>query len=107
MKLPRVRLTVLTLMVVVVVAALLMSWFRPLTPADAVRLAEARFQKIPGAVRWAGRYRVHAWPAGSKNRGEGWFVDFKASEDGSHLSQMWVSSKGTIHGIGLASEKFR
>jgi hypothetical protein len=107
MRLPRVRFTVLILMVVVAVAALLMSWLRPLTPADAERLAEARFRKIPGAARWAGRYRVHAWPASSKNRGEGWFVNVKASEDGSHLVQMWVSSNGTIHGIGVDSERFK
>lgn len=107
MRLPRVRFRLLTLMVVVALVAFLVNGLRPLTSADAARTADARFQKIPGAVYWAGRYRVHPWPADAKKRGPGWFVDFIAAEDGSNLTQMWISSKGKIYGVVINSMMFR
>ena len=62
MRLLRPRFTILTLMVVVVISAIVMSWFRPISRAEAEKIAEARFLKIPGSSRWIGRYRVHAYP---------------------------------------------
>ena len=106
MKHLRVRLTVLSMMGVVAVSAIVMYWFRPLTQGEAERIAEARFLKVPGASRWVGRYRAHAWPAGSKQDGDGWFVDFTETKDGSHLAQMFVTPEGRTRGIGVAPGKF-
>jgi hypothetical protein len=94
-------------MVVVAISAIVMSWLRPMGPAEAEKVAEARFLKVPGVNQWGGRYRVHAWPAGSKQDGDGWFVDFTESEGGSLLAQMFVTSKGKTRGVGLAHGKFK
>ena len=72
MRLLRPRFTILTLMVVVAISAIVMSWFRPISRAEAEKIAEARFLKIPGASRWIGRYRVHASPGFSERVNGGW-----------------------------------
>jgi hypothetical protein len=64
MRLLRPRFTSHSLMVVVVIPAIVMSWLRPISRAEAEKIAEARFQKIPGASRWIGRHRVDASPRG-------------------------------------------
>jgi hypothetical protein len=87
MRLRRPRFTILTLMVVVAISAIVMSWFRPISRAEAEKIAEARFLKIPGASRWIGRYRVHAGPAGTfdydqKRYADGWVVVVSDPRDG-------------------------
>ena len=39
------------LIVVVVICAIVMSWFRPISGADAEKIAEACFTEIPGSSR--------------------------------------------------------
>jgi hypothetical protein len=104
---PRVRFTILMLMALVAISAIVINWLRPVTRTEAEKLAEARFLKVPGASRWVGRYTVNAWPCGSKKDGDGWLVDLKEKGDGSLISQMFVTPKGRIRGLGLAVDKFR
>jgi len=107
MRLPRVRFTVLSMMVAVMISALVVNWFRPVTQTEAEKIAEARLLKISGASRWVGRYRVHALSAGSKHEGDMWIVDFTESGDGTFLAQIIVASKGKIHAIGLDPGRFK
>src|SRR3954464_14138052 len=99
MRLSRVRFTVLTMMMAVVISALLINWFRPVSQTEAVKIAERRFLKTPGASRWVGRYKLHVWSAGTKRHGDAWIVDFNESGDGTHLANMAVDSTGKVHAI--------
>jgi hypothetical protein len=105
MQRPRVRFTILGMMVAVMITALVITWFRPITQTEAMRIAEDRFIQVPGARPWAGRHRVHAWSTGS-NKGNVWIVDFTDAGDGSPLSQIVVTSGGEIIAIGVTPGTF-
>jgi hypothetical protein len=107
MKMPRVRFKILTLMLVVLVTAAAVSWLRPVTQYEAQRIAIERFLQVPGATRWAARFKAHAWFAGPRDDGAIWIVDFQEAKDGTHLAQMVVTSRGNIHALGLAPGKFK
>ncbi len=102
MQLPRVRFTVRSMMVAVMMCALVVYWFRPVTQTQAEKIAQRRFLKVPGASRWVGCYGVHAW-----NNGDVWIVYFTESGDRTHLAQLIVTSKGEIHALGIAAGKFK
>ncbi len=107
MRLPRVRFSILSMMVVVMISALVVNRLRPVTQSEAEKIAEGRFVKVPGASRWVGSHKVHAWSIGTKQEGDVWVVDFTEAGDGTHLAQINVTSKGKVHAIGLAPGKFR
>jgi|SRR5271157_4420402 len=112
MRLLRPRFTILTLMVVVAISAIVMSWFRPISRAEAEKIAEAKFLKIPGASRWIGRHRVHAGPGGTfdsdqpKRYSDGWTVVLSDPRDGIPLMQMFLTPKGKTRAIDFAPGKF-
>jgi hypothetical protein len=95
------------MMMAVMISALVVNWFRPVAQAEAEKIAERRFLKVPVASQWVGRYRVHSWSAGTKNCGGVWIVHFTESGDGTHLPNMTVTSKGEIHALGVTSGKFK
>jgi hypothetical protein len=80
---------------------------RPVSQIEAVKIAEKRFLKIPGALRWVGRYKIHVWSAGTKRHGDVWIVDFNESGDGTQLANMAVDSRGRVHAIGVVPDKFK
>ena len=82
MRLLRLRFTILTLMVVVAISAIVMSWFRPISRAEAEKIAEVKFLKIPHASRWIGRYRVDASLGESERYADGWAVVLLDPKDG-------------------------
>jgi hypothetical protein len=93
-------------MVAVMISALVLNWYRPVTQIEAEQIAEQRFRKIPGASQRVGRYTVHAWSVGTKHEGDAWCVDFKDSGDGTLLVQMFVTSTGKTRAIGIVPGKF-
>jgi hypothetical protein len=102
----------LTLMVVVATSAIGINWFRPISPAEAERIAEAKFLSIPGAGRWAGRYRVRAGDAGvfdtdqPKRYGDGWTVVVLDRKDGLPVMQMFLTPKGKTRAVDFAPGRF-
>jgi len=106
MRLLRPRFTILTLMVVVAISAIVMSWFRPISLAEAEKIAEARFLKIPGASRWIGRYRVNAFSGGSKRYADGWTVVLSDPRDGFPLAQYFLTPKGKLRAADFAPGRF-
>ncbi len=106
MRLLRPRFTILTLMVVVAISAIVMSWFRPISRAEAENVAEARFLKIPGASRWIGRHRVHAFPGGSKRYADGWTVVLSDPRDGFPLAQYFLTPRGKLRAADFAPGRF-
>jgi len=112
MKLRRPRFTTLTLMAVVAIAAVGINGFCPISPAEAERIAVAKFLSIPGAGRWVGRYRVQVgypgtldtdWP---KRFGDGWTVAVTDPKDGFLIMQMYLTPKGKTRAIDFAPGKF-
>lgn len=108
----RLRFTVLTLMAVVAACAAGISWFRPISPAEAERIAVGKFLSLPGAGRWAGRYRVETGPAGTINTdqpkrfGDGWTVAVSDPEDGFLIMQVFLSPQGKTRAVDFAPGKF-
>jgi hypothetical protein len=106
MRLLRPRFTILTLTVVVAISAIVMSWFRPISRAEAEKIAEAKFLKIPRASRWIGRYRVHASLGESERYANGWSVVLSDPKDGIPLMQMFLAPKGKMRAIDFVPGKF-
>ena len=106
MRLLRPRFTILTLMVVVAITAILMSWLRPISRAEAEKIAEVRFLEIPGASRWIGRHRVHAFPGGAKRYADGWIVDVSDPRDGLPLATYFLTPRGKLRAADFAPGKF-
>jgi hypothetical protein len=110
MRLLRPRFKILTLMVVVAISAIAMSWYRPISPAEAQKIAEARFLKIPGASRWIGRYGVHAGPGWAsdqpKRYADGWTVVVSDSRDGFPLARYFLTPQGKLRAADFAPGKF-
>jgi hypothetical protein len=99
-------------MVVVAISAIAMSWFRPITRAEAEKIAEARFLKIRGAGRWVGRYRVQAFPGGTLDpdpagrSAGGWSVVVSDPRDGVPFGQYFLSPTGKLRTSTFAPGKF-
>src|SRR5262245_41466451 len=110
MRLLRPRFTILTLMVVVAISAIVMSWLRAISPAEAQKIAEARFLKIPGASRWIGRYGVHAGPVGAsdqpKRYADGWSVVVSDLRDGFPLARYFLTPQGKLRTADFAPGRF-
>jgi hypothetical protein len=106
MRLRRPRFTILTLMVVVAIPAIVMSWLRPISRAEAEKIAEARFLKIPGASRWIGRHRVHAFPGGLKRYADGWTVDVSDPRDGYLIATYFLTPRGKLRAADFAPGRF-
>jgi hypothetical protein len=113
MRLRRPRFTILTLTVVVAISAIVMREFRPISGADAEKIAAARFLNIPDASRWIGRYRVDASPGFServnrvwKRYPDGWSVVVSDASDGSLLAQYYLTSKGKLRAADFAPGNF-
>jgi hypothetical protein len=112
MRLLRPRFTILTLMVVVAISAIVMSWFRPISRAEAEKIAEARFMQIPGSSRWIGRYRVNAGPGGTldtdqpKRYADGWTVVLSDPRDGFPLAQYFLTPRGKLRAADFAPGRF-
>ena len=110
MRLLHPRFKILTLMVVVAISAIVMSWFRPISPAEAQKIAEARFLKIPGASRWIGRYGVHAGPVWAsdqpKRYADGWTVVVSDSRDGVPLARYFLTPQGKLRAADFAPGRF-
>jgi hypothetical protein len=102
----------LTLLVIVALSALGINWFRPISPAEAERIAEAKFLSIPGASRWIGRYKVQARSAGifdtdqPKRYGDGLTVVVSGSKDAIHLMQMFLTPRGKMRAVDFAPGNF-
>jgi ankyrin repeat protein len=110
MRLLHPRFKILTLMVVVAISAIVMSWFRPISPAEAQKIAEARFLKIPGASRWIGRYGVHAGPVWAsdqpKRYADGWTIVVSDSRDGFPLARYFLTPQGKLRAADFAPGRF-
>lgn len=112
MRLRRPRLTILTLMAVVAIAAIVTNSFRPISRAEAERIAELQFLKIRGASRWIGRYRVQAFLEGARKSdsagrfADGWTVVVSDSRDGVPFTQCFLSPTGKIRAQVFAPGKF-
>jgi hypothetical protein len=110
MRLLRPRFTILTLMVVVAISAIVMSWFRPISRTEATKTAEARFLKIPGASRWIGRYGVHADPVGAsdqpKRYADGWSVVVSDLRDGIPLARYFLTPQGKLRAADFVPGRF-
>jgi hypothetical protein len=112
MRLLRPRLTILTLMVVVAIAAIVTNSFRPISRAEAERIAESRFLKLRGASRWIGRYRVQAFIEGTLETGpggrfaDGWTVVVSDPRDGVPFCQDFLSPTGKFRTSYFAPGKF-
>ena len=112
MRLLRPRFSILTLLVVMAISALGINWFRPISPAEAERIAEAKFLSIPRASRWVGRYMVQARSAGifdhdqPKRYGDGWTVVVSGSNDGIHLMTMFLTPRGKMRAVDFSPGNF-
>jgi hypothetical protein len=97
-------------MVVVSISAIVMSWFRPISPAEAQKIAEARFLKIPGATRWIGRYGIQAGPVGAsdqpKRYADGWSVVVSDLRDGFPLARYFLTPQGKLRATDFAPGRF-
>jgi hypothetical protein len=82
----RLRVSVLTIKIVIALLAVGFAWLRPLTLTadEANRIATARFHKNPGADAWKGCPTRSA----RTNRGN-WCVDFINPAAGQALVQIW------------------
>jgi hypothetical protein len=100
------------MMVVVAISAIGINWFRPISPAEAERIAEAKFLSIPGASRWVGHYRVQAGYAGTfdtdqpKRYVDGWTVVVSDPKDDFPVMQMFLTPKGRTRAVDFAPGKF-
>jgi hypothetical protein len=113
MRLRRPRFSILTLMVVVAISAIVVSGFRPISQADAEKIAEARFLTVGGADRWIGHYRVDASPGFSERINgvwtrypDGWSVIVSDALDGSLLAQYYLTEKGKLRAADFAPGNF-
>ncbi len=106
MRLLRPRFTILTLMIVVAISAIVMSWFRPISQAEAEKIAQAGFVKIPGASRWTGRYRVHAFPGRAKRYADGWTIVFSDPRDEFPLARYFLTPNGKVRAVDFAPGRF-
>jgi hypothetical protein len=53
MRMPRLRFTLIAMMIAVAAVALLIGWLRPISEREAVEFATQRLLQIPGASEWA------------------------------------------------------
>jgi len=99
-------------MIVVAISAIGINLFRPISPAEAEGIAEAKFLSIPGAGRWVGRYRVWAAHAGAfdtdqpKRYGDGWTIVVSDPKDGFPIMQMFLTPRGKTRAVDFAPGKF-
>jgi hypothetical protein len=102
----------LALMIVVAISAIGINWFRPISPAEAERIAEAEFLSIPGAGRWVGRYRVRSAHAGTfdtdqpRRYVDGWTVVVSDPKDGIPIMEMFLTPRGKTRAVDFAPGKF-
>jgi hypothetical protein len=94
------------------ISAIVMNWFRPVSQAEAEKIAEAEFLKIPGAGRWSGRYRINAGPGGTidydqpKRYADGWVVVVSDARSGFPIMAMFLTPNGRERAIDFAPGMF-
>jgi hypothetical protein len=97
-------------MVVVAISAIVMSWFRPISPAEAQEIAVARFLKLPGSSRWIGRYGVHTAPVRAsdqpKRYADGWSIVLSDLRDGFPLARFFLTPQGKLRAADFAPGRF-
>jgi hypothetical protein len=83
-------------MAVVAALAFVINGLRPLSGAEAARIAEQRFQAIPWAKDWTGRYQARPQLAERRDGSLYWVVNFINLESGKPLAQFSLDRRGQI-----------
>jgi hypothetical protein len=96
MRLPRLRFTVMSMMIAVASFALLANRLRSISQGEAVEVATRRFRQIQGASAWD-EVKVHSSYVSDGGDGKSyWIVEFRDPADDKGVAQVWMDPKGKI-----------